>query len=119
MKLLASLAIALLCVACAFAETLAQAQTDSVKTTIVKVGNLHCNGDMPAIKKRLLNQDGIDEVTFTEREGGMSTFTIRYHSVATDQPAIERAIETTPGCDDPSETPYRVKKDRAAKKKRS
>jgi hypothetical protein len=105
-----------------FSFTRVSAQTagaDSVKTTIIKVTNLHCNGDMPAIKKRLLNQDGVDEVSFTDRNGDVSTFTIRYHSSATDQPAIEKAIESTPGCDDQTETPYRVKKERAAKKKRS
>jgi len=101
-------------------STAASAQTpDSVKTATIRVGNLHCNGDMPTIKKRLLNQDGVDDVAFTDREGERSTFTVTYHSSATTEAAIERAIETTPGCDDQSETPYRVVRERKRKKEGS
>ena len=72
---------------------------------------------MPTIKKRLLNQDGIDEVVFTDRRDEHSTFTVTYHSSAITQAAIEKAVESTPGCDDPSEKPYRVTKERPRKKK--
>lgn len=88
----------------------ASAQTDSVKTATIKVINLHCGNDMPTIKRRLLNQEGIDEVKYTELSGETSTFTITYHSSVTDQQKIERFVETTPGCDNKNETPYRVKK---------
>jgi len=92
---------------------------DSVKTAVIKVGNLHCDNDMPTIKKRLLNQEGIDDVAFTDRNEEHSTFTITYHSSATSPAAIEKTVETTPGCDDQSETPYRVVKERPRKKKKS
>lgn len=95
------------------------ASPDSVKTVLIKVRNLHCNGDMPTIKKRLINQDGIDDVVFTERDGSHSTFTITYHSSATSEAVIEKAIESTPGCDNKSETPYRVVKERKGKKQGS
>lgn len=85
-------------------------QTDSVQSVHIKVGNLTCNGDMPTIKKQLLNQEGIDEVSFTPRANGMSSFTILFHAGVTNKKAIEKVIETTPGCDDKSTTPYRVKK---------
>ena len=92
--------------------------TDTVKTAVIKVGNLHCNNDMPTIKKRLLNQEGIDEVAFTDRSKETSTFTITYHSSAISKAAIEKAVESTPGCDDQSETPYRVIKERSRKNKK-
>lgn len=95
--------------------TSAQSAADSVQKAVITVRNLHCNGDMPTIKKRLLNQDGIDEVSFTERDGDLSTFTILFHSSATNPAQIEKAIESTPGCDDQSETPYRVKRDKKKK----
>lgn len=90
---------------------------DSVRTATLKVINLHCDGDMPAIKKQLLNQDGIDDVRFTGRSGTAATFTISYHSAATSQEQIETAIESTPGCDDQGETPYRVKRERTKTKR--
>ena len=98
----------------------ASAQTpDSVKTATIRVGNLHCNGDMPTIKTRLLNQEGIDDVVFTERDGEVSTFTVTFHTSVASEAAIHKAIESTPGCDDKSETPYRVLRERGAKKKKS
>lgn len=102
-----------------FCSTTASAQApDSVKTATIKVGNLHCNGDMPTIKKRLLNQDGIDDVAFSERNDETSMFTVNYHTSVTNEAAIYKAIESTPGCDDQSETPYRVVEDRPRKKKK-
>lgn len=95
----------------------AQTAADSVKTAVLKVRNLHCNGDMPTIKTRLLNQEGIDEVSFTDRSGETSVFTITYHSSVTDESAIRKAVESTPGCDDKGETPYRVVQETRKKKK--
>ena len=94
------------------------AQADTAKTLTLKVTNLHCNNDMPTIKKRLLNSEGIDEVSFTGISDETSTFTIVFHTSATSREQIEKTIETTPGCDDKGETPYRVKKERAGKKER-
>jgi copper chaperone CopZ len=99
-------------------STSAIAQTvDSLKVATIKVKNLHCNNDMPTIKKRLHNQEGIEEVRFTPIEAHVSTFTISYHSSATNQANIEKAIEATPGCDDPLARPYKVKKESNHKKK--
>lgn len=95
------------------------AQTDSVLTVVIKVKNLHCNNDMPTIKKRLLNAEGIDEVQFTERKNEVSAFTVTYHSAATSKQQIEQLIESTPGCDNKNETPYKVKKEKAAKNEQS
>lgn len=91
----------------------AKAQTaaaDTAKKITIKVTNLHCGNDMPTIKKRLLNTDGIDEVTFTDIAGETSVFTITYHTSVTSQQQIERLVESTPGCDNKDETPYRVKR---------
>lgn len=108
----------MLCLLCACVSGTSLAQADTAKTITLKVTNLHCNNDMPTIKKRLLNADGIDKVSFTDIFGETSTFTIVYHTAATSQEQIEKAIESTPGCDDVGETPYRVKRDKNRKKDR-
>lgn len=92
-----------------FAAT-AQSAVDSLKKVEIKVINLHCNNDMPTIKKRLLNQEGIDEVLFTDIVGDYSLFTVSYHTSVTSQTLIEKTIESTPGCDNKDETPYKVKR---------
>jgi copper chaperone CopZ len=100
-----------ICAAILFSNnTSARISTDTVKKITLKVTNLHCNNDMPTIKKRLLNQDGIDEVLFTDIAGESSVFTITYHSSATSEEQIEKTVESTPGCDNKNEMPYRVKK---------
>lgn len=90
---------------------------DTLKTTTITVANLHCNNDMPTIKKQLHNQEGIEDVSFTEIRGGQSIFTISYHSTATTQEQVEQAIEATPGCDDQDSRPYKVKKVKKVKRK--
>lgn len=119
MKSLTAIFFILPIIICSTQKAAAQAAPapDSIKTSVIKVGNLHCDGDMPTIKKRLLNQDGIDEVTFTERSNETSVFTVVYHSAASSEALIRKAVESTPGCDDQSETPYRVIKERPRKKK--
>ena len=97
-------------------NVMAQA-ADSLKTATIKVANLHCNNDMPTIKKQLLNQEGVEEISFTDIQGDKSVFTISYHTSATSEAQIEKAIESTPGCDDPDSRPYKVKKESNRKKK--
>ncbi|MGC4059268.1 MAG: heavy-metal-associated domain-containing protein [Chitinophagaceae bacterium] len=101
---------------CLFSIATKAQQTDSLRTTTITVANLHCNNDMPTIKKQLLNQDGIDEVSFTEIHGDRSSFTISYHTAATSEQQIKSAIEATPGCDDPASRPYKVKQAKPSKK---
>lgn len=108
----------ILCLLLSCVTGAAFAQADTAKTITLKVTNLHCNNDMPTIKKRLLNADGIDEVSFTGISGQTSTFTIVYHTTVTSRDEIEKAIEATPGCDNKDETPYRVKQDKNRKKDR-
>ncbi len=102
-------------VACSYTSMAHGQQPDTVKTATIQVINLHCANDMPTIKKRLLNQDGIDDVSFTPLRYESSSFTIHYHTAVTTAQQIEQLIETTPGCDDPNEHPYRVAKTRKNK----
>jgi copper chaperone CopZ len=97
----------------------ASAQADTAKKAVINVVNLTCDGDMPTIQKALLNQDGIESVSFTKRAAGSSTFTILFLEQVITIDQIRKAIEHTPGCDDKSTTPYRVKKEKSAKTKQS
>ena len=112
MKKIIFLAISIFAILGLTSGASAQSATDSLKKATIVVHNLTCNGDMPTIKKQLLNQDGIDEVVFTNRANGQSTFTISFHSSVIDRKKIEHVIEKTPGCDDKTTTPYKVKKEK-------
>lgn len=111
-KLFAILAVILITSFCALQTMAQQTGSDSLITTELKVFKLSCDGDMPTIKKQLLNQDGVMEVNFTARVNGSSTFIVKYLPGITDRSGIVRTIEATPGCDDKSSKPYRVKKEK-------
>ncbi len=97
----------------------AQSINDSVLTVRVKVGGIGCGGDMAIIKKKLINQEGIDEVTFTDKKGDASTFTVTYHSSIVTEKKIREVIESAPCCDNPNEFPYKAKTvERKSNKKR-
>lgn len=105
MKTIISVMIAFICYSFS-----AKAQTvDTVKTATIKVKGISCNGDMPLIKKKLLNEEGIDEITFTEAKSGAVTFTIKYHTAFISEKQLQTAIEKAPSCDDPNDFPYKVK----------
>ncbi len=89
--------------------TIAQTQADSVKTYIIKVTGIGCDGDMTVIKKKLINQEGIDEVTFTDKKSGASQFTIVFHPFYISESKIKEIVESAPCCDNPDEFPYKVK----------
>jgi copper chaperone CopZ len=95
-----------------------QAVPDTLKTATLKVTGITCQGDMPVIKKKLINQDGIDEVEFTEAKGGMSAFTVRYHTSVIGEAEILALIESSPCCDNPNEFPYKAKAVAAKPKKK-
>lgn len=100
--------IIILIAACLVGYT-SNAQTDTLKTATITVKGITCNGDMPVIKKKLLNQEGIDEAEYSEAKSGAVVFTVKYHSAVTGEEAIRKTIEAAPSCDRPKEFPYKVK----------
>ncbi len=86
-----------------------QSTTDTLKTATIKVSGISCNGDMPLIKKKLINQAGIDEASYTEAKGGAVTFSVKYHSSIATEKKIREIIEAAPSCDNPNLFPYKTK----------
>lgn len=95
----------------------AQAKSATSKKTVFTVENLGCDSEMPVIRKRLLNSDGIESVTFTKRLAGTSDVTVHYMESVIKLEEIFKVIESTPGCDDKSTTPYRIKQKKVTKSK--
>ena len=85
-----------------------QTKADTVTATI-KIGGITCNMDLPIIKKKLINQDGVDEATYSEAKSGSVIFTVKYHPAIIAEKKIQEVIEAAPSCDNPNELPYKVK----------
>ncbi|RAI99736.1 copper chaperone CopZ [Chitinophaga skermanii] len=97
----------------------AQSNNNEPKKVEINITNLTCDGDMPTIKKQLVNLDGIEAVEFTKRKSNISKFTVQFDETVISLEQIYKAIETTPGCDDKSTTPYRVKQNKSPKSKQA
>lgn len=103
--------ISLIIILAAFASgsVFGQSTNDTLKITTIKVSGISCNGDMPLIKKKLINQEGVDEVNYTEAKSGSVTFTIKYHTSIITEKKIREIIEASPSCDNPNVFPYKTK----------
>ena len=82
---------------------------DTLKTATIKIKGISCTMDLPIIKKKLVNEEGIDDVTYSELKSEAVFFTVKYHTAIITEQQIRSAIENAPSCDDPSEKPYKVK----------
>ena len=96
-----------------FAQTLmaqtASASKDEVKVVSVKVSGVCCNGDLATIKKKLVNQEGIDEVTADNAKKEATNIKVKYHTALVSEAKIRSLIEKTEGCENDGELPYKVK----------
>lgn len=90
-------------------NTFCQNPKDTLKIISVKISGITCSGDLPIIKKKLINQPGIDDVKFEKTKSDTVIFKIEYHTSAIDEAKIRKAIEAAPSCDYPNEFPYKVK----------
>ena len=108
MKRIISIIIALVAITIG-TTAFGQSTTDTLKSATIKVSGISCNGDMPLIKKKLINQEGIDEVNFTEAKDGAVTFSVKYHSSMTTEKKIRVVIEAVPSCDNPNLYPFKTK----------
>lgn len=89
---------------------LASAQfNNTLKTATIKIKGISCSMDLPIIKKKLVNEEGIDDVTYSEVKSEAAFFTIKYHTAIITEKQIRAVIENAPGCDNPEEKPYKVK----------
>jgi copper chaperone CopZ len=81
---------------------------DEVKVMSVKVSGVCCNGDLSSLKKKLVNFEGIDEVTADNAKKEGTNFKITYHTSLVSEEKIRQMIEKSEGCES-GESPYKVK----------
>jgi copper chaperone CopZ len=88
---------------------LALSQTDTIKTLTLKVKGLHCANDIKTISDQVTKLQGVSGCTAGD-PGATTTFTVKFTPARINENDIRTAIEGTPGCDNPNEKPYKVKK---------
>lgn len=84
-------------------------QTDSTKTITLKVKGLHCADDIKTISDNVTKLKGVSGCT-AGSPGATTSFNVKFAPARINENDIRTAIESTPGCDNPNEKPYKVKK---------
>lgn len=79
-----------------------------LKTVTTKVKGVTCNDDVKSLTRRVKNLKGITSCK-NIKKGPTTSFEITYNPAITTLEAIHKAIESTSGCKDPNDRPYKVK----------
>jgi copper chaperone CopZ len=81
---------------------------DSIKTITVKVKGVTCAGDLKTIATNVEKLSGVTQCK-TGKMGATSSFDVSYNPLKVNIKDINAAIESTGGCENPNDRPYKVK----------
>ena len=82
--------------------------SDSTKTITVKVKGVTCSGDLKTIAGNVEKLAGVTQCK-TGKMGATSSFEVSYNPAKVNVKDIHTAIESTSGCENPNDRPYKVK----------
>jgi len=82
--------------------------TDNLKTATVKVNGITCATDLKTIAANVEKVNGVKSFV-AEKQGPTSTFKVKYNPALITEEEIFVAIESTQGCKNPNEFPYKVR----------
>ena len=85
-------------------------QAPQTKQTIkVKVSGITCAGDSKDIQNSVEKVNGIIECKPVGKASATSVFEITFNPAVITEKEIRKAVEATPGCENPDDRPYKVK----------
>lgn len=85
-------------------------QADQEKTTVtLKVSGVTCNSDLKTLADRVKTYNGVLNCETVGKRGVKTKFKIDYNPAVITEKEIRMAFESTPGCSDPNDLPYKVK----------
>ncbi len=91
-------------------ELTPQQNTSQSKQTIkVKVSGITCAGDSKDIQKSVTKINGILDCKLLGKAAATSVFEITFNPALVTEKEIRKAVEDTPGCENPDDRPYKVK----------
>ena len=111
-----TLKIALVLIAFTFTTQIVYAQTPSsteqtidIKISAVKVKGITCANDLKSIAANVEKLNGVNTCK-ANKTGPTTQFEIKFNPLVVSEKEIFAAIESTPGCQNPNDRPYKVKK---------
>lgn len=85
------------------------AQTQKTQTVKLKVSGITCSGDCKDIQKAVSKVAGVSACKMLGKPSANSVFEVSYDPGVVSEKEIRKAVEATPGCDNPNDRPYKVK----------
>lgn len=84
-------------------------ETTSVQKIKLKVSGITCSGDCKDIEKSVSKINGVSAVKMVSKPSATSVFEISFNPAVITEKEIRTAVESTPGCENPNDRPYKVK----------
>ena len=88
----------------------AQPASQNLQTIKIKVTGITCKGDCKDIQESIGQLKGITATKQIGKPAATSIFEITFNPALVTEKQIQKSVEDTPGCDDPENRPYKVKK---------
>ena len=86
-----------------------QATAQNLQTIKLKVSGITCSGDCKDIQKVVSKMNGVTSCKQVCKPTATSVFEVIFNPAIVTEKEIRKAVEDTPGCDNPDEKPYKVK----------
>lgn len=86
-----------------------QATAQTLQTIKLKVSGITCSGDCKDIQKVVSKMNGVTSCKQIGKPTATSVFEVIFNPAVITEKEIRKAVENTPGCDNPDEKPYKVK----------
>ena len=81
----------------------------TVKTIKIKVSGITCKGDVKDIQNSVTKMKGITACKAVGKPSASSMFEVSFNPAIVSEKEIQKAVEDTPGCENPDDRPYKVK----------
>ena len=87
----------------------AAAQSQKFQTIKLKVSGITCSGDCKDIQKVVAKLNGVTSCKQIGKPTATSVFEVTFDPAMVTEKEIRSKVEDTPGCENPTDRPYKVK----------
>jgi copper chaperone CopZ len=86
-------------------------QNQTIKTLQLKVSGVTCGGDLKDIATGISKLNGVSSCKPVGKASATSEFEVSFNPEIVSEKEIRKVVESTPGCKNPDDRPYKVKQE--------
>lgn len=84
-------------------------ENSAVQKIKLKVSGITCSGDCKDLEKVVSKMNGVTSAKMVSKPAATSVFEVSFNPSVVTEKEIRKAVEGTPGCENPNDRPYKVK----------